>query len=309
MTLIIIQSQRVGFFKGLSIEKDNEFSGFREQWKHIFKHLKNRINSWCSSKGAPDLPENIFHPHSPYLNIYVYPTELDFKLFNTWEFKDWIQIDCLSKRETPKKLVIPELLSCGQGKLIYLSMGSFASVGIMKRLIDILSESPNKFIVSKGPFHSQYHLPNNMWGLEDIPLTDVIQSVNLVITCGDTKTIIQCFLNAKPMIVLPLFGDQLDNRIRLKENGFGWGLDPFNCNKETLLCMIHSIIDDKALNRRLNTIAKSMDCSITNKQIADQIDNLIYRLQQQKQKIIDKNIETLKLFSTNKPQTTTMAED
>ena len=104
-------------------------------------------------------------------------------------------------------LTIPEWLQSKPGKLIYLSMGQLASHKLMKRLISILSESPNKFIVSKNgsKYNNEYELAHNMFLIEGVAHDDVIPLVNLVITCGDNHIIEKCFLNAKPMIVLPLF--------------------------------------------------------------------------------------------------------
>lgn len=246
------------FYTGLAVNKPDQFPHFREHWSDTFCSLKFRINNWCAFKGAPQLPDTLFHPHSPYLNLYVYPKEMDDKLISTYKLKNWLHIDSFIKQTKITKYSIPNCLASKPGKVVYLSMGRFASVQLMKRLVSLLSDSEHKFIVSKGPFHSEYELADNMWGEEEVPLNDVIRSVDLVITCGDTNVLIQCFLNAKPMILMPLFGDQLDNRIRLKECGFGWGLDPFNCNKETLHSMIDYTLEDRPVKKRLMTIAQTM---------------------------------------------------
>ena len=233
-------------------------------------------------KGSPDLPDIIFHPHSPYLNFYVHPTELDYKLGNSWELKEWIHVDSLLNRKPPKKFTLPESIALKPGRVVYLNMGPFASVDLMKRLVRLLSESANKFIVSKGPLHREYELADNMWGEEEVPLNNVIRSVNLVITCGDSNIIFECLRNARPMIVLPLFGDQLDIRMRLKECGFGWGLDPFTCTKETLLCMIESLMDDKSLMRRLINIANTMEQNNSVKKAVDEIERMLDKANNQK---------------------------
>lgn len=233
------------------------------------------MNQWCVSKGAPELPKNTFHPHSPYLNIYVYLKELDYsRILDNWELRNWMQIDCLMNK-TQQKFSIPKELMAKEGKLIYFSMGELADLDLMKRLITILVKSQNKFIVSKGPFHENYELPENMWGLEKLPQTDVIPLVDLVITNGDNKTISDAFYYSKPVIVLPLFGDQLDNGQRIKENAFGLSLDPYTCNKETLLCVINSMLADPLLTRRLAMISDKMQNSDAKKQAALKIETLL----------------------------------
>jgi UDP:flavonoid glycosyltransferase YjiC (YdhE family) len=253
--------------------KKREWITFRKQWNELFRDLMFDMNEWCVSKGAPKLPENKLHPHSPHLNIYVYPKELDYGVLDLSHTK-WVQIDCLINK-TNQKFSIPKELMEKPGKLIYLSMGEFADSDLMKRLISILANSRNKFIVSKSPFHDKYELPDNMLGFQVLPQTNVIPIVDLVITCGDNKTIIEAFYFCKPVIVMPLFGDHLDNAQRIKENGFGLNINPYTCNKETLLCGINAMLDDKLLFRRLSPISHRMQNSNNEKHLSNLIESVI----------------------------------
>ena len=42
-------------------------------------------------------------------------------------------------------------------------MGSI-DVQLMKRIVSVLTKTPHKYIVSKGPLGSEYELPENCWG-------------------------------------------------------------------------------------------------------------------------------------------------
>ena len=64
------------------------------------------------------------------------------------------------------------------------------------------------------------------------------------------------FYFGKPMIVMPLFGDQMDNAIRVQEKGFGLRMDPQNCSKDELLTGIESLLSDKDLNDKLQNISR-----------------------------------------------------
>src|ERR1041384_2124308 len=91
----------------------------------------------------------------------------------------------------------------------------------MKHLIDSLTASKHRFIVSKGPQHAEYELADNMWGAEFLPQTSVIPLVDLVITHGGNNTTTEALHFGKPMVVVPLFWDQYDNAQRVDELGFG----------------------------------------------------------------------------------------
>ena len=88
------------------------------------------------------------------------------------------------------------------GALIYLSLGSLGSadVELMQRLIDVLGRTPHRYIVSKGPLHDTFDLPANMWGAQQVPQTNVLPEVDLVITHGGNNTTTESFHFGKPMV-------------------------------------------------------------------------------------------------------------
>jgi UDP:flavonoid glycosyltransferase YjiC (YdhE family) len=118
---------------------------------------------------------------------------------------------------------MPYPLRGDEGGLVYLSLGSLGSadVDLMKRLVEVLAETPHRYIVSKGPQHALIDLADNMWGQEFLPQTTILPRVDLVITHGGNNTVTECLHFGKPMVVLPLFWDQYDNAQRVHERGYG----------------------------------------------------------------------------------------
>ena len=109
------------------------------------------------------------------------------------------------------------------GALIYLSLGSLGSadVGLMQRLVDLLATTEHRVIVSKGPLADEIRLHDNQTGEGFLPQPAILPQVDLVITHGGNNTVTEAFHHGKPMIVLPLFWDQVDNAQRVDETGFG----------------------------------------------------------------------------------------
>ena len=123
--------------------------------------MVKKFNDFYESEGLPGRQHLEWCYHSPYLNIYHYPLELDYTDIRP-NPPNWTRIDTFMIK--PKEeFIVPEKLKNLPGKLIYFSLGSVSSINIelMQRLIGFLSSSPHRFIVSKGAFGEQYELPDN----------------------------------------------------------------------------------------------------------------------------------------------------
>ncbi|XP_054152696.1 NDP-glycosyltransferase YjiC-like [Oppia nitens] len=235
-------------------------NGNRDEWK-VYRELKyeanisawNEWNDYIVLKGCPPLRDNSFITAHKWLTVYGYPKEIDYTDIVPMA-KNYIQFDNLMRRENNniEKFEIPEQLKDKPGKLIYFSMGSMGAVNVenMKRLCTILAKSKHRFIVSKGPKHDEYDLPDNMWGQSTVPQVSVLPLVDLVITHGGNNTITETFNYGKPMIVLPLFYDQFDNAQRLQDLGLGIRLNTYKCTDEEMLTAIEKLLNDNELNEK-----------------------------------------------------------
>jgi UDP:flavonoid glycosyltransferase YjiC (YdhE family) len=210
------------------------------------------------SCGAPGLADLEFIHESADLNLYLYPEVADYTherpLGPTWHRLD------SSVRATDAPFEVPESLRARPGALIYLSLGSLGSadVDLMRRLIDVLSRTPHRYIVSKGPQHDQIELAPNMWGAQQVPQTNVLPLVDLVITHGGNNTTTECFHFGKPMIVLPLFWDQYDNAQRVHETGHGIRLTTYEFDEAEIHGAIESLLADTALRSRMQANAATI---------------------------------------------------
>jgi UDP:flavonoid glycosyltransferase YjiC (YdhE family) len=90
-----------------------------------------------------------------------------------------------------------------------------------------------------------------MWGAQQVPQTNVLPLVDLVITHGGNNTTTESFHFGKPMVVLPLFWDQYDNAQRVHETGFGIRLDTYRFTDEQLVRAVEHLLADTALRTRM----------------------------------------------------------
>jgi UDP:flavonoid glycosyltransferase YjiC (YdhE family) len=189
---------------------------------------------------------------------------------------NWYRFDNLKRTGGQHLFEVPQSLRERSGKLIYFSMGSMggADVKLMERLINILSKSPHRFIVSKGPLHEQIELSDNMWGKQSVPQIEILPIVDLVITHGGNNTITETFYFGKPMIVMPLFGDQYDNAQRVDEKGFGIRLDPYKCNEHEFLESIDKLLNDQNLKLEMKRISNRIQSENSISKISELVENL-----------------------------------
>lgn len=245
-------------------------NGDRSQWDEFRKEIKRvhesqfeEFNRWIAKKNAPLLTKDMwpfFHNASPYLNIYLYPEDMDYTDLRPNPPK-WFRCDPLIRASISDDVFkLPEKIADKPGKLIYVSIGSFISADLflMKRLIEILGKSRHRFIISKGPLADQYSLPDNMWGEDFLAQVEILPLVDLVITHGGNNTINEILYFGKPSIVLPIFVDQFDNAQRMQEKGFGIRLNPYSCSENELLDAIENLLADQKLSERLTVVSKTM---------------------------------------------------
>ena len=174
----------------------------------------------------------------------------------------WFNVESFA-RKGEQEFIIPDKIKEwieNKEKLIYLSLGSMGSMNIelMKRLVQILSKCEHKFIVSKGLLGDKYELADNMWGQNSVPQTKVLPLVDLVITHGGNNTLTETLGEGKPLILMPLMGDQYNNIQRVHEKGLGIRIDPDYFTDEQLLKAIPKLLNDNHLKSRLKDISKRL---------------------------------------------------
>jgi len=228
---------------------------FLEEVERTHRSMWEDFDAFCRARGAPGLAWSELGPdfihQSPWLNLYSYPAEVDYPrdrpLGPTWQRLD------STVRAAEEAWDLPPHLQNGDGALIYLSLGSLGSadVALMQRLVDVMASTPHRVIVSKGPLADQIRLHANMTGEGFLPQPAILPEVDLVITHGGNNTVTEALHHGKPMVVLPLFWDQVDNAQRIDETGFGVRLPAYDFEDAELTGAVDRLLGDTALHVRL----------------------------------------------------------
>jgi UDP:flavonoid glycosyltransferase YjiC (YdhE family) len=266
------------FSSGYPVDDRSAWPAFLEEVERTHREMWSDFDAFCRDRGAPGLAWSPSGPdfihESPWLNLYLYPAEADYRrerpLAPTWHRLD----SCV--RATDGTWELPEQLRSGDGALIYLSLGSLGSadVSLMQRLVDVLATTRHRVIVSKGPLADQITLPDTMVGEGYLPQPAILPQVDLVVTHGGNNTVTECFNAGKPMVVLPLFWDQVDNAQRVDETGFGVRLATYAFDDAELTGAIDRLLTDQALQARMVTAAARMQAQPGTTKAADRIEQV-----------------------------------
>jgi MGT family glycosyltransferase len=237
-------------FSGYPMADSSRWAEFTAEYDRTHRAIWTEFNEWIQAQGAPGLPDLEFIGDGD-LNLYVYPEAVDYTKQRPLG-PGWHRLDS-SVRETDDPFELPGELGGKTGALVYLSLGSLGSadVELMRRLVGILAGTPHRYIVSKGPLHSELDLPPNMWGAEFLPQTSILPKADLVITHGGNNTTTEALHFGKPMVCLPLFWDQYDNAQRIDELGLGVRLDPYRVSPEELRGAVDGLLRRTALRAKL----------------------------------------------------------
>jgi MGT family glycosyltransferase len=261
-------------YSGLPLADRSAWDEFRAAYGRAIGDMQADFSRFCVERGAPPLPDGEMIHASPWLNLYIYPRELDYPRSRPLG-SSWHNVEA-SVRTTDAAWAPPAELAEGDGALVYVSLGSLGSadVPLMERLVEALSRTRHRYVVSKGPQHAEYELAENMAGAEFLPQVSVLPKVDLVVTHGGNNTVTESLRFGRPMVVLPLFWDQHDNAQRVEETGFGIRLPTYSFGDEELAGAIDRLLGDRGLAVRLGAVSDRLAANPGTERAADLIEGV-----------------------------------
>jgi MGT family glycosyltransferase len=261
-------------FSGYPADDPSGWDDYWDEYDRTHSEMHRSFDEFCRERGAPALTELEFIHTSPWLNLYLYPAEVDYARAEALE-QTWHNLEA-SVRTTDDPWTLPQALAERDGALVYLSLGSLGSadVELMQTLIETLATTSHRVIVSKGPQHEQLRLAENMVGEEFLPQASILPEVDVVITHGGNNTVTECLWFGKPMIVLPLFWDQYDNAQRVSESGHGIRLATYEHEPAELTGSIDRVLADEEVAVRLASASRRLQASPGTTRAADLIEQL-----------------------------------
>jgi MGT family glycosyltransferase len=259
-------------FSGYPSRERSGWDAYWQEYRRTIGPLHQEHDELHRERGAPGLRELELIGTSPWLNLYLYPRELDYER-TAPPGGCWMALEsCVREAEAPWSPPGPD-----ERPLVYLSLGSLGSadVELMQRLIDTLAACDDmRVVVSLGPQHELLSLPSHMDGREYLPQTAILPHTDAVITHGGNNTVTECMHFGLPMVVLPLFWDQYDNAQRVHELGYGVRLDAYRHEPSDLVAALRQLLSDRELHDRLAAVSTRLQRDPGTLRAADAIEQV-----------------------------------
>ncbi|XP_061235181.1 UDP-glucuronosyltransferase 1A9-like isoform X4 [Neopsephotus bourkii] len=167
-------------------------------------------------------------------------------------------INCAQRKPLPKEFEAIVNAS-GEHGIIVFSLGSMVSEIPMKKakeIADALGTVPQTVLwryTGKVP----PDMPKNIKLVKWLPQNDLLAhpKTRAFITHGGSHGIYEGICNAVPMVLMPLFGDQMDNAKRIESRGAGLTLNILEMTTQDISTALQAVINDKKYKENIKRLS------------------------------------------------------
>ncbi|XP_064289509.1 UDP-glucuronosyltransferase 1A1-like isoform X13 [Passer domesticus] len=167
-------------------------------------------------------------------------------------------INCLQKKPLSKEFEAMVNAS-GEHGIVVFSLGSMVSEIPMKKAMEIaegLGTVPQTVFwryTGKAP----PNLPKNVKLVKWLPQNDLLAhpKTRAFITHGGSHGVYEGICNAVPMVLMPLFGDQMDNAKRVESRGAGLTLNILEMTSNDISNALKAVINDKRYKENIQRLS------------------------------------------------------
>ncbi|XP_009680108.1 UDP-glucuronosyltransferase 1A1 isoform X2 [Struthio camelus] len=147
----------------------------------------------------------------------------------------------------------------GEHGIVVFSLGSMVSEIPMKKAIEIteaLGTIPQT-VLWRYTGQAPPNLPKNVKLVKWLPQNDLLAhpKTRAFITHGGSHGVYEGICNAMPMVLMPLFGDQMDNAKRIESRGAGLILNILEMTSKDISDALHAVINDKKYKENIQRLS------------------------------------------------------
>ena len=258
-------------------ENDREcFEAYRNRFNEMIEPVHHDFNQFLQSCGEAPYPIGEFFESSPYMNLLLYPEQLQFRRLKPLDPAKFQYLEGCVRRE--EQFEIPDFPGLESHPLIYLSFGSLGSgdTDLLKRLISVLGGMKYRVLVNVGDYQDAYdQIPDNVRIASWYPQPSVIEQVDAVIHHGGNNSFTECLYFGKPALIMPYVWDGHDNATRVQETRHGLKMHRSDWSDEEFENALNTLLTDSEMQKNLASTSRHMQAADGRKKAASIIDQLI----------------------------------
>lgn len=146
---------------------------------------------------------------------------------------------------------------------IYISLGTFFNkrIRLFRKIINALIDGHFQLIVNAGSAFDKLHsqdLPENVLLFKNIPQLEVLPRVDVVISHGGNNTVNETLSAGKPLLVIPVGGEQGDNAARVEYLQVGLRADRKKSTPREIRLKVRRLIEEPAFRLRAEELSNAL---------------------------------------------------
>ncbi|MBI5354542.1 MAG: hypothetical protein HZB50_18025 [Chloroflexi bacterium] len=251
------------FGSGLPIGSDPKSfaNNYIEKENQMLNNFDRRVNKARQAFGLPPAePDILRRPYSHWLNIIASADCMEALRENLTQNTFFVGT-CFGKRVEVDEFSF-DLLRSDKFK-IYVSLGTVFNnkPDVFLKIMRALDMPDYQVIVSAGGAYQTLQksvLPQNATVFKSVPQIGLLPKIDLFISHGGNNSINEALSSGKPIVVMPVGGEQADNASRVVYLGVGKKVDIANFSEKQLLDVVEEIRKTPTLQERALTIMNSL---------------------------------------------------
>jgi len=254
------------FGSGLPIgSPPSSWRAYAEMEKRVGRKTDSRVNRARRQCGLPEMPGDIVRrPYSPYLNLIASVPEIEAPRHNLTAQTHFIG-PCFGRRR-PLTADFPFGQLREDCRKIYVSLGTVFNdkPEVFRTLARALDDARYQVILSAGGAYEtlkRERLPDNVLLRLRVPQVELLPRVDLVIGHGGNNSTNETLAAGKPLLVLPIGGEQADNARRIEWLGVGRSLGIASLHEREVREAVESLLADPALPARSRRLQEAISRS------------------------------------------------
>ena len=236
---------------------------FREKEQELSNRLITTVNRSRQTLSLKPINFDLLKmPHSPWLNLVVTHEAIDIPRYYLGPNTVYVGPIFMNMGINRSSFPYDDLRE--DKYKIYVSLGTVFNdkPKIYLKIIRALQENPAyQIIVSAGGAYdtvSRKRHNSNVMIFKSVPQADLLSRMDLVVSHAGNNTLNETLYYGKPIIVLPVGGEQHDNASRIEFHGLGYRIDMDSLSKEALCNSVEELRKDTGINQRLKNVSNKL---------------------------------------------------